>query len=331
MLKLAIIGTGWISRAFIDAALSTEKYELTAVYSRRLSSAEDFTRDFDNVKLFDNLDNFFQDDFDLVYIASPNSLHFAHAQLALKNKKNVIVEKPAFSNPTELAEIIKTAEENNVLIFEAARNIHEKSFTTIKNFLDDKTITGADFTYAKYSSKMKALLAGDIPNTFSAKFSGGALADLGVYALYAAAYLFGKSNRALYQGIILNSGVDINGVGCLEYDNFNLALKTGKNLTSNLPSEIYTTDGTLTLDGINAVSSAVFETFDGQVIELDVSALENPMAEEAWDFAEILLDPTSEKNMKEYEELLHLAQIVANTSFEMRKNAGIKFEADKND
>ncbi|WP_459567783.1 hypothetical protein, partial [Enterobacter asburiae] len=89
---------------------------------------------------------------------------------------NIIVEKPAFSNPHELAEIIKLADENNVLFFEAARNIHEQAFETINLFLADKKVVGADFTYSKYSSKMPALLAGKLPNKFNSKFSGGLLA-----------------------------------------------------------------------------------------------------------------------------------------------------------
>ena len=34
MLKLAIIGTNWITDQFIEAALQSKRYQLTAVYSR---------------------------------------------------------------------------------------------------------------------------------------------------------------------------------------------------------------------------------------------------------------------------------------------------------
>ena len=330
MLKLAIIGTGWISEDFVKASLSTQKYELTAVYSRSLEKAENFAQKFDStktIKTFSSLDDFFKDDFDLVYIASPNSLHFEHAKKAIKANKNLIVEKPAFSNPDQLDHIIKLSEINKVHFFEAARNIHEKSYKLIADFLSDKTITGVDFTYAKYSSKMKDLLSGQTPNTFSAKFSGGALADLGVYILYASAYFFGQPNKSFYNATLLDTGVDINGVGVLDYGDFRLALKTGKNLTSNLPAEIYTTDGTLTLDEITSISFAKFKSFDGQEITLDISQNEHAMAEEADDFADILNNP--KEHTRTYEKLLELARIVSATSFAMRQDAGIIFEADK--
>ena len=57
----------------------------------------------------------------------------------------------------------------------------KKAFTIIKNFLADKQILGADFNYAKYSSKMPNLLTGETPNVFSDRFAGGALMDLGIY------------------------------------------------------------------------------------------------------------------------------------------------------
>ncbi len=133
----------------------------------------------------------------------------------------------------------------NCFIFEAARNYHEEAFTTIKNFLADKQILGADFNYAKYSSKMPNLLTGETPNVFSDRFAGGALMDLGIYPLYAAVRLFGKAQDATYQAQQLDNSMDLNGDGILFYPDYQVHIKAGKNITSNLPCEIYTTDGTL--------------------------------------------------------------------------------------
>ena len=52
MLKLGIIGTGWISGSFVEAAHLTKKYSLEAVYSRNLESAVSFTEDFDDIEDF---------------------------------------------------------------------------------------------------------------------------------------------------------------------------------------------------------------------------------------------------------------------------------------
>ena len=88
-----------------------------------------------------------------------NSLHFAQAKTALSAGKHVILEKPAVTQPQEWLDLRHTAEKNHCFIYEAARNYHEKAFTIIKNFLADKQILGADFNYAKYSSKNAGLVS----------------------------------------------------------------------------------------------------------------------------------------------------------------------------
>ncbi|MDR1606197.1 MAG: Gfo/Idh/MocA family oxidoreductase [Streptococcaceae bacterium] len=329
-LKLGVIGTGWISRAFVDAALSTKRYTFSAVFSRSLASGITFTEDFEDIAVFDQFSEFINSDLDVIYIASPNALHFEHAKAAISAGKHVIVEKPAFSNPKELETIITHAAQMKVLFFEAARNLHEKSFDIIRDFLADKTVVGADFTYAKYSSKMPALLAGDLPNKFNPKFSGGLLADLGVYLLYAALAFFGKPKYAHYDANLLESGVDVSGVGVLVYDDFKVALKTGGNYNSFLPCEIYTTTGTLILDAVNAISSARFVSLDGSSQTLAIQALDDNMREEALDFAEVIDNPTDCHYFEEYEAWLSLAINVSETSYAMRESAGIKFDADQN-
>ena len=76
MLKLGIIGTGAISHHFIEAAHASGEYQLVAVYSRKLETAASFASRYENIQLFDQLEDFFKSSFDVVYIASPNSLHF---------------------------------------------------------------------------------------------------------------------------------------------------------------------------------------------------------------------------------------------------------------
>jgi len=324
MLKLGVIGTSWIARSFIDAAHMTEKFQFSAVYSRRLESADQFSADFKDIQKFDNLDDFFKASLDIIYIASPNALHFEQAKAAILSGHNVIVEKPAFSNPKELTEIIKLAKENEVFFFEAARNIHEHSFSIIKDFLVDKIVKGADFTYSKYSSKMPALLNGEIPNKFNAKFSGGLLADLGVYLLYAAIFWFGKPQKATYDAVLLPSGVDLAGVGILDYQDYKVSIKCAGNVNSYLPSEIYTTYGTLILDGVNAITSAKFITMDGSETRIDIEAPKHSLYDEAVDFAQIL----ENNDFAASYDLHQFAQEVSETSYQMRQSAGIVFDAD---
>ena len=324
MFKLGIIGTGSISHEFIKAAHSTGDYQLAAVYSRALASAERFVQNYENTAIFTEMLDFLSSDINVVYIASPNSLHFKHAKVAILARKHVIVEKPAVSRPKEWRELVKLADEHQVYLFEAARNYHEQAFDTISDFLKDKTVLGANFTYAKYSSKMQALLAGEQPNVFSAKFSGGALMDLGVYPVYAAIRLFGHPRFARYSAQQLANTIDLNGAGCLIYPDFQVQIQAGKNINSNLPAEIYTDQGTLTLDGIEFISSAIFQNLDGQEELLPIKRASHTMLEEAQAFARVLKGGQDAV----YEKWFNAATAVHESLFAMRKDAGIRFEVD---
>ena len=325
MLKLGVIGTGAISHHFIEAAHSSGEYKLVAVYSRKLETAATFASRYQDIQLFDQLEDFFKSYFDVVYIASPNSLHYVQAKLALEMGKHVILEKPAVTRPDEWQDLVQTAEKNNCFIFEAARNYHEKAFTIIKNFLADKQILGADFNYAKYSSKMPDLLAGLTPNVFSDRFAGGALMDLGIYPIYAAVRLFGKAKEATYQGQQLDNSIDLNGDGILFYPDFQVHIKAGKNITSNLPCEIYTTDGTLTLNTIEHVSSAIFTDHQGNQIQLPIQQAPHTMTEEVSAFAHMIQQP----DLNLYQTWLEEASSVHELLYTMRQTAGIRFEAEK--
>ncbi|WP_032510600.1 Gfo/Idh/MocA family protein [Streptococcus suis] len=327
MLNFGIIGTSDISHKFISSAHLSKYLQLSAIFSRKLETAMSFSTNYENVKLYTEWIKFLSAPTDLVYIASPNALHFEHAKAVLKAGKHAIVEKPMVSTPQELAQLRQIAKENGVFLFEAARNYHEEAITIIKDFLKNKTVWGANFSYAKYSSKMPELLAGQMPNIFSTDFSGGALMDLGVYTLYTAIGLFGRPNAARYTAQQLPSSIDLNGTGQLTYDDFLVSIQAGKNITSNLPSEIYTSEGTLTLNACQHISSAIFTKHDGSQVVLPIRAQEDAMLEEVQAIAQAI--QTGNHDLAN--EWLDVAEIVHQTLYTMRQDAGIIFKADNNE
>lgn len=332
MIHLGVIGTNWISDQFVQAALETGKYDLTAVYSRKLESAQKFGEKYGDVEYAIDLKTFFNiEHMSTVYIASPNALHFEQAKQAILAGKNVIVEKPAFSTPAEMDEIITLANQQRVFFFEAARNIHEKSFKKIGSLLPSKNeIIGANFTYMKYSSRYDQVLDGQEPNIFSPRFSGGALMDLGVYLVYATIAWFGMPNESHYFARKIQTGVDGLGTAILRYDRFDVTIQAGKIGDSSLSSEIYFDNGTLLLDGINAISKAEFHDRNQQRTEvISLTTEENPMVEEAADFAHVIENPEDKNWGVAYEEWVELARNVNQILTDLRASAGIVFDADK--
>ena len=332
MINLGIIGTNWITHQFVQAALGTGEYELTAVYSRHLEKAQASGSKYEgDIEYATDLTTFFQlEHLDTVYIASPNSLHFQQAKQGILAGKNVIVEKPAFSTPKEMDEIIHLANEKKVFFFEAARNIHESGFKKITDYLPLKDeILGANFSYMKYSSRYDQVLDGEVPNIFSTRFSGGAMMDLGVYLVYAAVAWFGMPTEVHYFPRKISTGVDGLGWGILRYESFDVSIQPGKIGDSYLPSEIYFDSGTLVMNGVNAIETAEFHDRQHQdITTLEIKTAENTMADEAKDFANVIKHPTDPTWGLLYEEWIELARSVNQVVYDLRKNGGIKFDAD---
>lgn len=330
MLKLGIIGTSWITANFIQAATETKAYELTTVYSRTTDKAQAFIANYDlqetMPQIVTTLEDLATSDSDVVYIASPNSLHFEQAAKLITADKHVIVEKPAFSNPKEMAAISELLKAHpNTYLFEAARNQHQPNFKTLQQQLKKMPpISGAVFNYMQYSSKYDAYLAGENPNIFSPEFSAGALQDLGVYLVYTAVNLFGVPKQVTYHPQKLANGIDGSGVAILKYPNFQVTLNISKTNASHLASEIYAQKELLTINHLGSINKITYQDQAQDLTELVTPDADNTMIYEAAVFATII----NQKDQSQYQALFKLSQAVNQVLYDLRQSAQIKFAAD---
>ncbi|EAF2356747.1 Gfo/Idh/MocA family oxidoreductase [Listeria monocytogenes] len=327
-MKLGIMGTNWITDSFIEGAINSGEWNLTAVYSRTEEKARAFGEKYGELTYFTDIEEMGKSDaLDAVYIASPNALHYQHAVSLLKNKKHVIVEKPIFSTVAELEHAHQIARENNVFLFEAARHIQEPNFKRLQENIEKVgTIHGATLAYMKYSSRYDQVLNGEEPNIFSLKFSGGSIVDLGVYPLYSAITLFGEPVKATYFATKLPTGVDGLGPIILEYLTFNITIIQGKNSQSFLPSEIYGQKGTLIVDPLTGIEKITFyDNATKEETELAGSVVANDMQFEAAEFARII----EQSDRDTYEYLADLSLKVLRVSNELRHQNDIWFDAEK--
>lgn len=70
-MKLAVIGTGWIVKSFIDGLKFTPDFELFAVYSRSHERGEKFAKENGISTVYTSLDELAASPAECVYIASP--------------------------------------------------------------------------------------------------------------------------------------------------------------------------------------------------------------------------------------------------------------------
>lgn len=332
MIKYAIIGTNWITQQFVSAAHESGEWRLNSVYSRSLKKAQSFGEKNEANQYFEDLNSFFSDgDFDAVYIASPNNLHFEQAKMAILHDKAAVVEKLIVENPAQFEQLLDLLKSHpKARLFEAARHLHEENFKIIQKKISEmKLIQGATLTYMKYSSRYDALLDGQEPNVFSLNFGGGALQDLGVYVAYDAVGWFGMPEDVAYFPSKIRTGVDGSGIAILRYPEFDVTLNIGKNKNSYLPSEVYGLKDTILMDNAAELGKVDYIDDDDNNHSLGGQPDANPMLSEVKDFAQVINNPMNSDRQKDYQKWLEISQNVNKLLFNLRQNGKIYFTDEK--
>ncbi|KAF3762015.1 NAD(P)-binding protein [Cryphonectria parasitica EP155] len=356
LLNFGVIGTNWITNSFVQSAHESKKFKLVAVYSRRLEAAQKFVSetpsisDASSVKTYEDLDALLSDkSLDVVYIASPNSLHYAQGIKALNAGKHVIVEKPFASNLKEFDELCKLADSKGLFVLEAYRHIQEPNFLKLQALLNDPVkkaekfgpIYGASVNMAVYSSRYAKVLEGEEPNVLSPKFSGGSLWDMGCYPIMFTLALFGKPVSQAYHPVIIRTGVDGGGHIIMSYsaeaskqkEKFTVHAHTSKIYTSTAPTEIYCEKGTIRVNGATGVTDInTIEFVPSGSKDAEQLADTNPeytgMLNLTWEAKE--LGRIVSENDREAESALRsLSRDVLETMEDLRRQNGIVFASEQ--
>ncbi|UUX33833.1 Gfo/Idh/MocA family protein [Fundicoccus culcitae] len=337
MINVGTIGTSSITEQFIKALILTRKYHLKGVYSRKNATAKDIATIYKADYYTSTLNHLlFDPDIDVIYIASPNSLHAEQAIKAIRAGKHVIVEKPAFCNVTEWHEVFDEASKNNVLVFEAALHYHNRNYRRLSQLVNNLKqghslpFVGANFNLGQYSSRYEEYNAAmnakeEGPNIFNPAFSGGTLMDLGVYPIYVAVDLFGMPDTLSYHTVKGENGIDLFGNIILKYKSSQINIFISKAVHSALSSEIYFDDETIVIENISKISSVKLINKGGQVANVINYKPENVMYDELIAFSEVILDKDNIHQKVRYENWKQLSLQVATVMQYLRKSADLDF------
>ena len=255
-MKIATVGTSWITKKFLSAAKTVPGIGHIAVYSRTEETASAFAAKTGAPKVYTDLAALAADpDVDGVYIASPNRFHYEQSKYLLNAGKNVICEKPATTTAEQMRELISLAEEKDLVYLEAIMSIHTPAFPVVKNALDGLgRIRTARLDFCQLSSKYPLYLAGKNPNIFNPEMHAGCLMDIGVYNLYIAAALFGRPEAILSDAVFLDNGADAAGSAILRYPGLSVSMCWSKVGQQFAPSEIIGDNGTLSMESISQLT-----------------------------------------------------------------------------
>lgn len=228
-MNVATIGTSKIAHQIVDAFLLCKDVKLEAVYSRKQITADAFAKRYQVDKTYTSIDEMLQDKtIELVYVASPNALHYEQVKQILCAGKHVICEKPITLCAKDFKHLCALAKQHDCFLFEAITTLHMPNYKYLKEHIkdiDDIHLVRCDLS--QYSNRYEQLKMGHHQNVFDEKMGGGALYDLGVYCLHFVVGIFGKpksinSCHTMYQDI------DTSGTIVLTYPHMSAVLTFAK-------------------------------------------------------------------------------------------------------
>ncbi|KAF7547920.1 hypothetical protein G7046_g8854 [Stylonectria norvegica] len=199
-LKWGILATGWIAERFCKDLLtdpaarevSDVRHEIVAVASSTSSErAGSFIEKIDgpsSAKLYGSYHELVADpNVDIVYVATPHSHHFQNAMLALQAGKNVLCEKALTVTVSQAKKLIEAAKAKNVFFMEAVWTRHFPLSIKVRELVTSGEI-GTVYRVISDLSFNEGLPNGkvnfdDSHRMVNPDLAGGALLDLGIYAL----------------------------------------------------------------------------------------------------------------------------------------------------
>lgn len=272
-IRLGTIGSGFIVHNILTNAVKTPGIRLEAVYSRSREKGNALAEKYGAQKVYTDMDTFLADEsINVVYIATPNLLHYPQAKKALLAGKHVILEKPFTTKLEHAKELVDLAKEKNLMLVDAVPTICLPNFRILKEQLPKigklKLVMG---NFSQYSSRYDQVLAGEKPNIFNPEFAGGCLMDINFYNLYLNVALFGKPESAVYYPNFYPGLADTSGSLILQYNGF-VSQNAGAKDTWGVnffqiegeKGYIYATTGPAALDEIHVVTKAGEEVFNEQ-------------------------------------------------------------------
>lgn len=178
--KWATLGTGVIANELAQA-LQSLGGNLYSVANRTYDKGLAFAQKYDIQKVYQTIDEVFEDpEVDIIYISTPHNTHINYLRKALSAGKHVLCEKSITLNSEELEEAIALAEENQVILAEAMTIFHMPIYRRLRELVQSQALGDLKMIQMNFGSYKDY----DMTNRFfNRNLAGGALLDIGVYAL----------------------------------------------------------------------------------------------------------------------------------------------------
>ena len=178
-MRVGIIGAGWIAEKAAITLNGMTDCEAYAIGSRSLEKAEAFARKWNMPKAYGSYAEVINDPaVDIIYVATPHSHHYDVTRHALLEGKPCLVEKAFMANYRQAKDIIDLAHERKVFIAEAIWTRYQPCVGIVRQLIAEGVIGTPRLITATLAYPMMKK-----ERIFRPDLCGGALLDVGVYAL----------------------------------------------------------------------------------------------------------------------------------------------------
>lgn len=252
-MKVGIIGAGKIAAIMADTISRMRGAEMYAVASRNMDKAMEFASIHHVTRPFGSYEDMLSDPaVELVYIATPHPFHFEHAKMCIDAGKPVLVEKPFCVNAKEAEELLSYAKKKGVFITEAMWVRYMPMAGMIKKLLKDGVIGTPKMIMANLSYPMLTK-----ERLIKADLAGGALLDVGVYALtFADLFKSSEVDDIHAVAVMTKEGVDAHDSITIRYKDGSMAvLNTSMQTVGDRKGIIQGTEGVMIIENINNYES----------------------------------------------------------------------------
>ncbi len=316
-----ILGTGGIASSFATALQTVDDADLIAVGSRCQETADKFSGEFNIRRAYPGYRELLEDqDVDVVYIATPHSLHRDNVILCLEAGKAVLCEKPLTINASEAETIIQLARRKDLFLMEAMWTRYIPAVTKLRDLLAEEVIGNVQIMLAG-----GAFMPEFDPDyyLFNPELGGGVLLDAGVYLISMASMLFGKPAGIKAIAKIGSTGVDEHDGYLLEHANGALAsLYVSLRGRSSPDVTLIGSKGRIYLHPpIFCPAKLTLSIYDGEETEFDLPFTANGYQFEIMEVNRCLQNGLKESNLMPLDESLEIMR----TMDEIRAQIKLKY------
>lgn len=191
--RFGIIGAGSIASHFCKGAAMVEGAEVVAVASSSPERAKAFAEANGVPESYGSYEEMLQKaDINVVYIATTHNFHMENIRLCFQYGKHVLCEKAMVLTEADAREVFRMAAEKNLFCMEAMWTRFLPQYRKAKQWIEEGRIGKVQAATSVVGFKGRVEPTHRLVNP---DLAGGAMYDIGVYAIEPLAYLVGEPIR----------------------------------------------------------------------------------------------------------------------------------------